>query len=60
MSKEIGNHAMVIVGYDNIKEVVIVRNSWGKEWAMNGHCELPYAYFNTLGAKPLAFEAYIL
>ena len=33
-------HAIVLVGYDDKKELFEFRNSWGKEWANDG-----YAYF---------------
>ena len=40
----IGGHAMLIVGYDNLKQVYIVRNSWGTDWGDKGYCYFPYAY----------------
>jgi C1A family cysteine protease len=39
-----GGHAMCIYGYDDTKECVIVRNSWGTEWGNKGDCYLPYSY----------------
>jgi C1A family cysteine protease len=39
-----GGHAMLAVGYDDAKRVFIVRNSWGKEWGMNGYGTIPYEY----------------
>ncbi|MBN1969920.1 MAG: C1 family peptidase [Candidatus Delongbacteria bacterium] len=47
----IGNHAMLIVGWDDDDGVFIVRNSWGLGWApqnkyqMPGHALFPYKYF---------------
>jgi C1A family cysteine protease len=40
----LGGHAMCIYGYDDEKQCVFVRNSWGKEWGDNGNCYLPYSY----------------
>lgn len=43
--KEVGGHAMMAVGYDNARQLIIVRNSWGADWGDNGYCYIPYAYF---------------
>jgi C1A family cysteine protease len=42
--KNIGGHAVVIVGYDDDKQVFIVRNSWGEDWGDHGYFYMPYAY----------------
>ncbi|MNS50021.1 Papain family cysteine protease [compost metagenome] len=39
-----GGHAVVCVGYDNTKKVLIMRNSWGKEWGDKGYFYLPYGF----------------
>jgi hypothetical protein len=39
-----GGHAMLCVGYSDVDEVFIVRNSWGEEWGDQGYCYLPYRY----------------
>jgi hypothetical protein len=41
----VGGHAMVIVGYDDASETLLVRNSWGATWGEAGHCRWPYAAF---------------
>ncbi len=45
-SKEavVGGHAVIAVGYDDTKERVLVRNSWGKGWGNKGNFWMPYAY----------------
>jgi C1A family cysteine protease len=43
-SKEVGGHAVLAVGYDDIHRHVIVRNSWGPEWGDKGYFYLPYDY----------------
>lgn len=48
----LGGHAVVCVGYNaGTKKVndipphtFIVRNSWGSDWGLNGHCFMPFAY----------------
>jgi C1A family cysteine protease len=45
--KRLGGHAVMAVGYDNQKQVVKVRNSWGADWADGGYFYMPYEYFKT-------------
>lgn len=40
----LGGHAVMCVGYDDSKQVFIVRNSWGSGWGDGGYCYMPYAY----------------
>ena len=40
----VGGHAVAVVGYDNQKRVLIVRNSWGTEWGDKGYFYMPYDY----------------
>ena len=42
--KEVGGHAVLVVGYDNANQRFLVRNSWGTEWGIKGHFTLPYSY----------------
>jgi C1A family cysteine protease len=37
-----GGHAVAIVGYDNINEYWICKNSWGKNWGENGFFRIKY------------------
>jgi len=43
----IGGHAVLAVGYDNAKNCLIVRNSWGENWGDKGYFYLPYQYITT-------------
>ena len=38
-------HAVCAVGYDDDKQIVIIRNSWGDHWGDNGYCYFPYELF---------------
>jgi C1A family cysteine protease len=40
----LGGHAVLAVGYDDADQRVLVRNSWGERWGMNGYFTMPYAY----------------
>ena len=40
----IGSHALLIVGYDNVKRKFIILNSWSKHWGDQGYCEVDYDY----------------
>ncbi len=42
--KMVGGHAVLAVGYDNRRGVLIIRNSWGAGWADGGYFYMPYDY----------------
>jgi C1A family cysteine protease len=42
----LGGHAIMVVGYDDTKQVYIVRNSWGTRWGDKGYFYMPYSYFS--------------
>ena len=48
--KPIGGHAIKAVGYDDSKQCLIVKNSWGTEWGLKGYFYLPYWYITTPNA----------
>ncbi len=41
----LGGHAILVVGYDDSKQMFITRNSWGPNWGLKGYFMMPYAYF---------------
>jgi len=47
--KILGGHAVMAVGYDDAAQRFIVRNSWGRDWGMQGYFTLPYAYLTNSG-----------
>ena len=40
----LGGHAVLAVGYDDVSKRFIVRNSWGDEWGKKGYFTMPYDY----------------
>lgn len=40
----LGGHAVLVVGYNHLKQQWIVRNSWGDAWGDKGYFYLPYNY----------------
>ncbi|HLO11342.1 MAG TPA: C1 family peptidase [Pseudoneobacillus sp.] len=52
----LGGHAVLIVGYDDNRQCLIVRNSWGSNWGDRGYFYLPYEFYN----KQYAFDAWVL
>jgi C1A family cysteine protease len=40
----VGGHAVMAVGYDDVRQRFIVRNSWGAGWGQKGSFTMPYAY----------------
>jgi len=43
----VGGHAVMAVGYNDAKNVAIVRNSWGTGWGDKGYFYMPYAYITS-------------
>jgi len=39
-----GGHCVVIVGFDDEKNALRIRNSWSEGWADRGYCWMPYAF----------------
>jgi len=42
--KQVGGHAVCAVGYDDATNRILVRNSWGADWGMQGYFTIPYDY----------------
>ncbi len=40
----LGGHAVMAVGYDDSKASLIIRNSWGNKWGLDGYFYMPYEY----------------
>jgi len=39
-----GNHAIVLVGYDEAGKRFLFRNSWGEDWGDRGHAHIAYEF----------------
>ncbi len=46
----LGGHAVLAVGYDDRRQALKIRNSWGEEWGDKGYGWLPYDYVTAGGA----------
>jgi C1A family cysteine protease len=42
--KYMGGHAAMAVGYDDAKQRMLVRNSFGPKWGIHGYFWMPFAY----------------
>jgi C1A family cysteine protease len=42
--KREGGHAVLVCGYDDAKQALIIRNSWGEDWGEEGYGYLPYEF----------------
>lgn len=42
--KILGGHAVMAVGYNDKKKVIIVRNSWRESWGLEGYFEMPFDF----------------
>ena len=42
--KKLGGHAVLAVGYDAAKRMMIVRNSWGPDWGQAGYFMMPFEF----------------
>ena len=44
--KQVGGHAVGIFGYNDNTGHLLIRNSWGSEWGVDGYGFLPYEFVN--------------
>jgi C1A family cysteine protease len=57
----IGGHAVVAVGYDDTKQIIWVRNSWGKDWGLNGDFQMDYQWFDGIdSASSLVADCWVI
>jgi len=56
----LGGHAIVIVGYDDMRSVFNIRNSWGTGWGDVGYGTIPYSYIISNDAyQPLVVTGFM-
>lgn len=51
-----GGHAISIVGYDDGKNALIIRNSWGPDWGEKGFAYIDYKDKSGIGNQTWSFE----
>ncbi|WP_158655121.1 C1 family peptidase [Flavivirga eckloniae] len=51
-----GGHAICLVGYDDNKQLIKFKNSWGKNWGDNGYGYISYADFEKLVKESYLIE----
>ena len=44
-------HSVLAIGYDDSRQQVLVQNSWGKDWSLNGCFWMPYAWITDFAAS---------
>lgn len=42
----VGGHAVLAVGYDDKRNRIIIKNSWGRAWGDKGYFYMPYDYIS--------------
>ncbi|HVI47187.1 MAG TPA: C1 family peptidase [Chitinophaga sp.] len=42
-----GGHAVLAVGYNDTRQAILVRNSWGPGWGIKGYFWMPYAHISS-------------
>ncbi|MBC7427802.1 MAG: hypothetical protein H7336_04260 [Bacteriovorax sp.] len=42
-SKKVGGHAVALVGFDDVKEAWLIKNSWGEDWGEHGYAWIAYS-----------------
>jgi len=47
------------VGYDLNKKVLLARNSFGRDWGMEGYCYLPFDYVRQEVMDMWVFDIYL-
>ncbi|RYZ81014.1 MAG: hypothetical protein EOP06_24260, partial [Proteobacteria bacterium] len=52
----LGGHAVSIVGYDDVTQSYIIRNSWGQEWGEQGFGRVAYSDSSGIGRSTWGFE----
>ena len=58
--KQLGGHAVLIVGYNDAESYFIVKNSWGTGWGENGFFRIAYSEMSNVvkfGLSTVAYKA---
>lgn len=49
-----GGHMMCAVGYDDTKQILIIKNSWGVNWGDKGYGYIPYTVWSEIGVEAMS------
>jgi C1A family cysteine protease len=52
----LGGHAVSIIGYDDVEQAFIIRNSWGEDWGEKGFGRVSYKDRSGVGKDTISFE----
>ena len=52
----LGEHAMCLVGYDLLRKLFLVRNSFGVNWGDQGYAWIPFEYMDAYGNDAWVFD----
>ncbi|MDD5627564.1 MAG: C1 family peptidase [Elusimicrobia bacterium] len=58
--KQLGGHAVLLVGYDDKEQCFIVKNSWGPDWGEGGFFRIAYSEMSTdvkFGLMTVAYKS---
>lgn len=58
--KPVTMHAVVVVGYDDVNQCLIVRNSWGDDWGESGYFRIAYSETLFYSKTRFSVEHYIM
>ena len=47
LEQNLGGHSVLVVGYVDANNYLIIRNSWESAWSDNGYFYMPYDYLTS-------------
>ncbi len=53
---ECAGHAVLLTGYDDVREVFFFKNSWGESWGNEGYGEISFDYINNYSDQPISVD----
>ena len=56
VGESLGGHAVSIVGYDDVTQSYIIRNSWSEEWGEKGFAHIAYSDTSGIGNSTWGFD----
>ncbi|MGA1048563.1 MAG: C1 family peptidase [Minisyncoccia bacterium] len=56
LTYSLGNHAVLIMGYDNTLNCFLIKNSYGVNWGDQGYAWIPYEYISLYAGERWCFD----